>query len=296
MRTLLLLLAIGILLQFSCSTDLTVDLPPRQQDLAVYAFIDAGDTISSLFANRTAGLKEDLNLNQALLSPPATVTLWDGSDLITSFAPEDESPIYLGTHLPFGTPGQSYLMRAEHPDFGTIEATSTLPTPVAILGVKAIHDFTSRDNELIAHGIEVTFDDPADVTNLYAFSYFDQEFNNTDIFSVDMQLVDIITPTMPDVESIKNSRNVALTDEDFNGQTVTLRFQILNGNFQGPSDQAYLKVRYIDAPEYFHVQSLYSPVEIELEPIIDPSPTYTNFNQGFGVFSLSTTAIYDVEE
>ncbi len=295
MRTFLLLSTLCIILLASCSTDLTVDLPPRQQDLVIYGFINPNDSVSTVFVNRTAGLKEDLSLEETLLETPATVTLWDGSELIASFSPGDESPIYAASIIPFGVTGQSYLIRAEHPEFGTSEARSTLPAEVEIEEIKAIQNFYSRNNELISHGIEITFEDPVEETNLYTFSFFNDPFGTGDLALTTMQLVDIIAPDMPEVESIQNNKSVTLSDEAFNGQRVSLRFRSFSGNNQPPSENAYVQVRFLDTPEYFHLQSLYSPIEIELEPIVDPSPAYSNFDRGFGVFSLRLERNYDVD-
>lgn len=295
MKGFLLLGVLTSIMLASCSTELMVDLPPRQQDLVVYGFINPKDTISSIFVNRTSGLNEDLNLDQTLLGSPAIVTLWDGPQLITTFTAPTDAPFYAATMTPFGVPGQTYLMRAEHPEFGMSEARSKIPDEVEMLEVKAIQDFYSRNNELITHGIEITFEDPIDVTNLYTFSFFNDQFGTGGLSLTEMQLVDIISPQMPEVESVSHIRNVTLRDEHFNGQRVSLRFEVFSGNNQPPSDNAYVKVRFLDTPEYLHIQSLYSPVEIELEPIVDPSPAYTNFDQGFGVFSLFVERDYALD-
>ncbi|GJM35355.1 MAG: hypothetical protein DHS20C18_43560 [Saprospiraceae bacterium] len=285
-----------LLLISSCNTELNIEVPSVKQELTVYAFINPEDTSSSIFINRTAGYGEYISLGTNNLPSPATVNLMDGMDVLANFSQMDSSTIYAGAYSPFGLPGQSYLLRAEHPTLGTIEATSIIPEKVVIQKVEAIQDFIGENEENVKHGLEITFDDPGAMDNFYSFSFFDIDVNSSVPVLIDVNLVDILTPATSKIDGINYKTSYALHDGDFNGQSVTLRFEIRKGDGTAPTDKAYIEVRFLDVPEYRHLQSLYAPTNVDLEPFIEPTLVYTNFDRGFGVFSLFTSAVYDVEE
>ncbi|MBR9919980.1 MAG: DUF4249 domain-containing protein [Bacteroidetes bacterium] len=287
-------------------TEVELPVPEHDPVLAITAYINSTDD-SLLLARvtRTYGLFEDKPFDDGL--DDATLELYEEGELIHSFEYRDGPLTNYEAEINemFDGVGKTYELRATHPVFGTASATQTMPVPVP-LGEVNFNELNGGNLGGPTGELEITINDPGDQTNFYELAvlkictftfvnpdtgeeiteeypegiYFDAEFMND-----------------PNITSGFNSEALLISDQNFNGQSITIRprfYTCYESESQG-GNRFVIHWRTVTQDYFNYSKSLYESLNAQNNPFAEPVSLYSNVEGGIGAFCLRSELIYEVE-
>lgn len=211
---------------------------------------------------------------------------------------------------------QSYTLRVSAVGFETVEAKSTMPKTVAIKKVIFTKNgFKGGSSGPFGNGggstidlIAVEFDDAIEenfynmeVIKMVRDTQTNELYKGTSYFSLNQKFS--ADPFGED----DYSRSFNFTDEIFNGKTFVFKIGIdtedtfiysgNTGNSKGSSIVESYEVRLhsLSRERFIFDNSLSKQQDSQGNPFAEPIPLYTNFDKGFGLFSLLNVSRYFVK-
>lgn len=197
---------------------------------------------------------------------------------------------------------QVYTLKVNADGLAPITASSSIPNAIQISHstIGAITTIETDDYETRGYDVRlgVTFDDPADETNYYQISFYQEvltssqaiQENNIEVFSNDgYSLID---------EDITNNFNlidggILFKDLTFNGTSKEFVFQPRFIYRPGEPSSAItskpiniiIELRSVSEEYYKYYSSVYRQASQENTPFSNPTVIYSNVNNGYGVFA-----------
>ena len=273
-----------------CIDQISADLPAPPKRLVVNAIL----TPDSIFRVQVSRVTRATDASSRLLSS-AQVSLFTPGGAAEVLRSQGNGLYYSPNKPASGVP---YTVQVAVSDYPSVSATDTVPPPVPIR--EAWFSFptgTDRNNELLGT-IVVRFDDPAQATNFYEISGYQE----SQFIALDARGNAALTA---EDESGLNPKSLVFSDQLFNGRSFELRasFHPTNGGTSNGvpfTRPPRLVVRSVSRAYYQYRKSwtrhLYNQGAkgdtYDLTQLLflgDPSTLYSNVNGGFGVVAGHST-------
>ena len=268
----------------SCIDQISADLPAPPKRLVVNSIL----TPDSVFRVQVSRVTSATDASSRLLSS-AQVSLFTPGGTAEVLRSQGNGLYYSTTRPASGMP---YTVQVAVNDYPRVSATDTVPPPVPIR--EAWFSFptgTDRNNELLGT-IVVRFDDPAQATNFYEISGYQE----SQFIALDARGNAALTA---EDESGLNPKSLVFSDQLFNGRPFELRasFHPTNGGtsngvpFTRPPrlvlrsvSRAYYQYRKSWTRHLYNQGAKGDTYDLtQLLFLGDPSTLYSNVIGGFGV-------------
>ena len=295
------LIAFCLLSFFACNfseTEMQIDLPTPKPKLIVHsAFTPFTPPIIkpfAVFVSQNTGVFDSLKVDRI---HDATVSLYvDGQfnqimkyDSVYGYRPTD---IYF-----FPKAGVEYRISVEKEGFETVTAKGTIPPKVAIKSCE-LTPFAGLDSDKLAFSqLSVTFDDPANQTNYYEIMVlrYQDEKDKYKLSTNDKVITSESYYPSPVLMDADRPKRLLFSDQQINGQTHTVEIafhstqSLIRGKLYIIPHLLYLSFRSVSEAYYLYHTTLlkqsYGQRPDMLFGIAEPSPVYTNIQNGYGVFA-----------
>ena len=264
-------------------------LPETDSKLVVACFISPQDTIlaakvteTKLLIGTTGDIRDDIT--------NATVSLSDGSKTIQLIY---DAKLGYYRALPADLPisvGKTYTISVSTPDGRKVNASATVPNPVAIKEIKIdstkVNDFQQGNSVTnTEYDVKVIWQDKAGEPNYYrAISEYVFLYRIVD--SINKKVINVPVSAIVDLRTID--------DKDSDGQLLSLNRAYLptniGGNIQGQDANSKTRLDKIKVGLFqtdIHYYNYHTSLRRQREnnnPFAEPVLLYTNINGGFGCF------------
>ena len=288
-------------LLFSCKeilTDIKIELPTPKPKFVVHStftpFTPPVVKSFSVFVSRNAKVFDTLKIDPIT---DATVKLFvDGQyDQVLKFYPVNSNYVTKFHYYP--KVGVEYSVSVEKQGFETVTAKGVIPEKVTIENCKLI-PFAGIDQDKLAFSqISVSFDDPADQTNYYEIMVlgYMNENDKKKLYTTDKVITsESYYPSQVDFAANQPKR-LLFSDKLINGENhvVDLTYKCpqegQSGGLAIIPHLIFLSFRSVSESYYRYYTNLFKQInnrEIDmLFGMAEPSPVYTNIENGYGVFA-----------
>ncbi len=298
-HTLSIAISIGMALAFSsCEKTIDVAAPPVEKRLALFSVGETG-VPTNLYVKSTAAIKDRKN-NPVLDIANATAILYTGGvpldtmDYNTMFGYVSTVPL---------TAGKNYTLKVSAPNLPPAEATCVAPIPVPI--VKVTHTYNARKNMdgNYEDALVLTFNDPPEAGDCYMVRLLPPQDSGLFNFGFCVYAPDASVETprgdIADAETCLDNDGIFMRDALFNGKQKELKLYVSTGSiapqFNG-TDSVYSSIELIHVPDaYFRYrQSRKVAANTEGNPFAEPANVFTNVTDGYGIFSIVSTAWQEI--
>ncbi len=175
---------------------------------------------------------------------------------------------------------ENYTLYVEHPEFPSMTAEAYVPASPEI--VSASLEFEEEEFGGNRHIIKVRFKDPVDEKNFYKVRAFHTWFNEND--STEHESEYWFTSSSV---NIFNSNDDIISDETFNGTEHELMFSSSEHFKLEHLVSARLEFYSYTEDEVLYDRSIQLARNSDNNPFVEPSIIYSNFDNGFGMFTIS---------
>ncbi|RME09348.1 MAG: DUF4249 domain-containing protein [Bacteroidetes bacterium] len=263
----------------------TVDIetPPHKPALAVTANFAAGDTTLRIYLTHSLDI---LSQTDAEPIPDADVEIFkDGTSLGKALYFSDKLyklPLVQALPAEMAT----YELKISAPGFDPVQASQVMPPPVPIISATFEIDGAIDDDGERVDELTIEFEDPAGVENYYSvFAYvvFDDQY--TEEFSLGS--LDPITEEGMD--------DYLLKDVTFDGKRYEWRLKAYRFFELTDDVKMYVVLRSITADQYFFSRSVSLSYDTDDNPFAEPVIIHNNIEGGYGIFSLESRDVKEVE-
>lgn len=280
----------------SChETELQIDLSAPKPKLVVHSiFTPFTPPIVKSFAVFVSQNAEVFDTLKVAPIPDATVSLFvDGQ--FSQFLKYDKIYGYLADFFP--KTGVEYSIKVEKEGFETVYAKGMIPPKVAIKSCEITPFAGLGDQNLAFSQLSLTFDDPNDQTNYYEIMVlgYGQENDKYMLNTNDKVITSESYYPSPILMDADSPRRLLFSDKLINGQTHTVEMTYYppqGGNIDHLfilPHLIYLSFRSVSKAYYLYYTTLLKHFNSRnadmLFGIAEPSPVYTNIQNGYGVFA-----------
>ncbi len=287
----------------------TIELDGRSYDkqIVLNCFLHQEDTLMRVSVTQNFGLTETVKEQDFYLSN-ANLSWKDGDGVTTndfSYSGKDQ---YTKNTLPKLEPGKTYTLQVAAPGLPTATVRQTMPTAIQIDTVLFIPDGGVGQFGDDVSRVEVVFQDPPGVENFYAVSVsLIRQYESPIIDPNTGQIIGTVITSSESVayaeppldpsaeEGIGNG--IIMNDELFDGKAYRLRYNFSNSSSFSPFPvKVRVRFRHINKDEYLYRITERKREESEEFPLVEPVIVHSNVQDGIGIFSLSWSKTFVVEE
>ena len=300
MKYILFLLSISMLLA-SCDGEFfsqTVNLDPPEYDkqLSFHLLLDQSDTTVSIVVTRNYGILENITKYQDWYVNGASAQLYENGQPWVTFAPLNADSLFiLNATLPHPLqPGNTYEIRASHPDFPAVSALQVVPSDFVVDSVRVKFNSVPTEYGDRIDLAEIFINDQPGVKNFYEVRlvkpFYQIVFNETtfELDTVGVIVGPISVEGYNDPNILEGYRSSGLlSDQFFDGQTY--KFQVrFDKDFYGSADTSLqVEVRSINEDFYKWSRSLQAYYDTDGNPLVEPVTIFHNLENGLGIFSIA---------
>lgn len=270
----------------SCTEDsftkiVEVDFAEEDKQLAVVARMNTTTDNHQILVSETLSVLENSNNFSSLNDAKISLTTPDAGIISPNF--DNDINLYSLKDYKF-IAGEEYKIEIDHPDYAPMNATITAPSAPEIISLDV--EMNDEDiNSVTPDIIKIKFKDPPNEANSYLFegqiNYVD-EINNQEYF--DQYYFEIS-------ENILEYNDEVITDITFDGKEYELTLLGYRG-FR--SDEIFpvsveITMTSISEELLLYENSIDQAYNANDNPFVEPSTIYTNFDNGFGIFTVDAT-------
>ncbi len=280
------------------SSTKVIEFPDHISKLAVTSHLSAPDFDSSnvklptVFVGNSLGIVEDKEYS---IFPDASVQLYKDGDLLYDFTYDENNNIYIGPEDPALTQG-TYRLDVSADGFDALSTIQVMPSKANIIGAtyefeKVPFDFDDDLYDLM----KVKINDPGDEENFYAYDVF---FEVKSGFNGEIYTNDVYS--MSDDPLVEYGYNVGeiIPDITFNGNSYDLRLlQQSSWALNGGDELVAVKVVIYTLTKDYYIYETTRSLNSDAQgnPFAEPVLVHSNFENGFGVFTLNNAVEYRYE-
>ncbi|WKN31727.1 DUF4249 domain-containing protein [Porifericola rhodea] len=303
-----------IMLLMACESVVTIDVPQEPSRLVLNSIINE-DAYIEVFLSRS---KYVLSNSQLEAVDGAEIMLEEDGQVIARLEANRTSTlsgVYTTDYKPKA--GNTYTLKASHPDFNSVESSTTIPVVVPIHTLKydtTVYEDSYYDyNDSLVTKRYVSLDDiwlgisdPPEEENFYEIvlyhyyqevvEMYDEEGNYQGYDTVDYAIPVYITsddPVVSENDFFEDSGYVGssllFSDEIFNGKTYTIHFEESYGSVyysnKEQENEYLLQLRSLNKSQYQYLRSIDLQYDTEGNPFSEPAPVYNNIEGGYGIFA-----------
>lgn len=283
-----------VLIVFSCSDIIDIDIPKSVDNIVVNSLFEAGNPIEVEISTTTT-----IENGETKFVNDATVELWSENIFLEQFI-FDQSGLYKSEIVPELNNYYKLIIKMVNGD--TLICGDSIPSIVSITDAYFIYPAGFEITEVkIGNYAEayVTFKDPGGEVNYYEISMYGSKYQSNELYGIETSSDD------PNVLSEGISRYepgfILLSDRNFNGSAYTLKMKFNSSSYW--DNKIYVNVMNV-SPAFFEykktiVKQLYYQEGIQniddiqdmsnLTIIGEPVNIYSNVVNGLGIFASYTS-------
>lgn len=299
--------AIGLLIMctflVTCQKELLIEVPDSESKLVVESYLRTFQFNSN---NKFEFyLRSSSNINDTTrygYVEDATILLYKNNILFDTLEMDSSKRFYKYDFNLANSPkaGDKFRVEVSHPDFQSVSATTTMPSPITI-GDTIITPLYSQSSSGDKCKVDITFKDPP-------------EENFYEIFVTDISMIEELvraTTTFPsivreayypkpyDLLNGNAPNSLLFSDKEFNGEEVTI--DVIYQIFGEIVDDVYTQkvvLRHISKEQYEFktkvLEHLKSKQDDILYGVAEPLAVPSFVNNGYGIFAAYNETIIDV--
>lgn len=300
MKNILFFFSISLLIA-SCDGDFfsqTVNLDPPEYDkqLSFHLLMDQNDTTVSIVVTRNYGILENIQEYQDWFVSGASAQLYENGQPWVTLAPLNADSLFVLTAtLPHRFQlGNTYEIRASHPDFPAVSARQVVPADFVVDSARVKFNAVPTDFGDRIDLAEIFIKDQPGVKNFYEVRlvkpFYQIVFNETtfELDTVGVIVGPISVEGYNDPNIVEGYRSGGLlSDQFFDGQTY--KFQVrFDKDYYGSADTSLqIEVRSISEDYYKWSRSLQAYYNADGNPLVEPVTIFHNLENGLGIFSIA---------
>lgn len=281
------------------SSTKVIEFPEHVSKLAVTSHLSAPvsedfvyQRVPTAFVGNSLGIVEDKEYS---IFPDASVKLYKDDDLLFDFTYEPDNNMFMGPDDIEITEG-TYRMDISADGYESLSTTQVMPSKANIQEVtyefeKVPFDFDENLYDLL----KVTIDDPADEENFYAFELY---YTVKSSFNGDTITTGAYSFTDDPVAEYGYNVGEIIPDISFNGNTYDLRLLQQSEWTVSQGDEliaANVVIYTLSKDYYFYETTRSLNSDAQGNPFAEPVLVHSNFENGFGVFTLNNVVEYRYE-
>jgi len=281
------------------SSTKVIEFPDHVSKLAVTSHLSVPvssefvyQTAPTAFVGNSLGIVEDVDFS---IFPDASVKLYKEDELLFDFTYETDNNLFKGPETIELTEG-TYRMDVSADGYESLSTTQVMPSKAKIQEVtyefeKVPYDF----NENLYDLLKVTIDDPADEENFYAFELY---FTVKSSFNADTITFEAYSFTDDPVVEYGYDVGEIIPDISFNGNSYDLRLLQKSEWSVSQGDElisANVIIYSLSKDYYFYETTRSLNSDAQGNPFAEPVLVHSNFENGFGVFTLNNAVEYRYE-
>ncbi len=267
-----------------------IEFPEHESVLAITSHIGLSDqfTAPQAFVGHSLGI---LDQQDYTIINDATVELYKDGNLFYNLEPLNNNGSYFGPSGQDITPG-TYTMKVSAPNYDPVEATQVLPSMATVLSAtyefeKVPFDFDSDLYDLM----KLKIADPEDEENFYAFEMVFEIMDGNGNMREAFPYSDSDDPLFEYGYNVEH----ILPDISFNGKNYDVRLvQQSKWDVQQGETLIAVRVNVITLTKDYYTYEISRNLNYEAEdnPFAEPVLVHSNFEGGFGVFTLNNVTTY----
>lgn len=277
----------------SCEkTEKIEDFPLYPPKLVLNSFLNPDSTVSFQLS-KSLSVLDNADLKKV---NDGSLELYEDELLISVLTISDGDGIYRSSIKPKA--GSNYRVKASAPKLSTVQAKTSVPTPLTIQKFYINETNTSEWQSSYKFSVKIT--DPTNEKNYYMLSahqtMIDTAMNGTDTmffetYSESVWFSSSSNPALSDVFLGK----AFFTDEFFDGKTYTLDANVDYLYLYAYKVRIVITIYLLSKEEYLYRYSLNKYRESNGNPFAEPVQVYNNIEGGYGIFgaeNLKTDTIF----
>ena len=301
------ILAASLLLN-ACSDDffsqtVKIDPPEYDKQLSFHLLLDNNDSVVRLTMTRNYGLLETVPTNEGWYVSGATAQLYENGQPWLTLAPlsADSSFVLTGTLPHRLQTGNTYEIRASHPDYPSVSAVQVVPADFQVDSLRVRRDAVPGEFGDRLDLLEIFMQDQPGVKNYYEITilkkYYDYTYDPVtgtyDTTAVYVYPLGAEGYNDPNVQFGYGSSGL-ISDQFFDGQSY--KFQARFYSNSGGSDNAItVRIRNVTEDYFKWSRSYQANSDTDGNPLVEPISVFHNLENGLGIFSVAQEKNYEVE-
>lgn len=307
MRYLFFILAASLLLH-ACSDDffsqtIKIDPPDYDKQLSFHLLLDNNDSVVRLVMTRNYGILESVVNYEDWFVKGATAEIYENGQIMLSLSPVSTDSAYVLTGTlphPFQI-GNTYEIKASHPDFPSVQAKQLVPGDFQVDSLRVKHDAVPGEFGDRLDLLEIFLQDQPGVRDYYEIAIIKQYYNvsydpatNTyDTIGVNEYDVDIDGYNDPNVLEGFGYTGL-ISDQFFEGQAYKFQARFY-GNYSPQDSSVVVRIRHVTEDYYKWSRSYQASYNEDENPLVEPVSIFNNLQNGLGIFSIANEKKYVVE-
>lgn len=296
MKNILIILCLSSIALTSCesffSQTVEIDPPAYDKQLSLHLSLTDRDSTVGLLLSRNYGILEYVNnVEDYYVKGGAVQILKNGQPWMALQPSGNDSSYYFTGNLPEPFQiGQTYELRATHPDFPEVKATQVVPGDFQADSARIKRQAVSGPFGDVYDLVEVYLKDPAGVKNYYEISLYGiyyqivQNPNTNEFDTLGVSYFPVYAEQFSDPAVQEGFEGGALfSDQFFDGQTYKFQAQVyFNGN------APYLiRIKNITEDYYKWSRSYLDKRNSEENFLAEPVSVFHNLENGLGIFTIA---------
>ena len=286
------------------SQTLEIDPPPYEKQLVLHGFGNNLDSVFRITLTQNFGILETVP-DGAWVVPGATVELLENGQKKANLTQDDPGKAWYTAPVltDLFVSGNVYEIRASHPDFNTVNTAQMMPFPVQVDSARFRPNAGVDTDGSKLSAVEIFLQDPPGIENFYeiriaivdpVLKYIQDANGNYIIDTIGYQeyLIDPVNSEDPNAILTYGS-GIAISDRFFDGKAY--KFSARMYDYSYGNHQFRVHVRAISEESYLWGVSAQLKYDTEDFPFADPVTTYTNLNNGIGIFGLAHEQVFTVQ-
>jgi hypothetical protein len=295
MKNILIILCLSSIALTSCesffSQTVEIDPPPYEKQLSFHLNLSDQDTVAEVILTRNFGILEYVpSQNQYLVYGGSVELLKNGQPWLALQPVSTDSSFLLSGTLPEPFQiGQTYTVRATHPDFPLVEATQVVPGDFQLDSAKVKREAISGPFGDVYDLIDVYIQDAPGVRNYYEVKIFTLLFNigedpvTGEPDTIFFDSYNLYPEDFSDPSVLNGIQGGALfSDQFFEGKTYKFQAQVYAN-----SNPYLIQVRNITEDYYKWSRSYLEKLNSEENFLVEPISVFNNLKDGLGIFTLA---------
>ena len=307
MKHFLFLISATLLLQ-SCSEDffsqtVSIDPPPYTKQLSFHMRLSDADSTVSLTMTRNYGILQDVKNYEDWFISGASAEIYENGQKWLTLSPlsQDSAFILVGVLPHKLKPGNTYEIRAEHPDFPKTSATQVMPNDFVVDSLRVRYKAVPGEFGDRLDLMEVFLQDNPNEKNYYEitlWAIFYQVIYNPNTFQNDTigtreYPVYVDGYTDPNVQyGVDNG--ALITDQFFDGKPYKFQARFYSDQYNIADSTLIVRVKNVTEEYYKWSRSYQAVLDVEDNPLVEPIAVFNNLKDGLGIFGLSHEKVYKV--
>ncbi|MDD2412282.1 MAG: DUF4249 domain-containing protein [Bacteroidales bacterium] len=265
----------------SCTKEVFVEIPDNDPKLVVFSYLSPSRDSIQITVSRSVPLNHVIDYEESLIVSDAVVELRaENADWVRLLFHEGED-VYRISRNDFPVEqGRKYFLRVSANSFKTVESSIVIPFYSDInLSFLKVENSSGNGENSIKYFLK--FQDVGGVPNYYGFqawvNMYYGESGNTGVAKQDLYM---------------DGFSWVMSDYVFDGKEKVIAFSSYYFGDGNIGDTLFVKVLQTDSHFYHFHSSLESFGYSDGNPFAEPSPIYTNIQNGLGCFAGYSERVY----